>query len=112
MKIRNVHTDTLQEYGCVDEFVFIKPRGSKLHRLCSIPDRFTWDKYVLREIISILDKHCKAKKHDVYFFLFNEQWEQNEVFDKLFTLGIDPIAVSYDTFGCDEKGFLKPEIFN
>jgi hypothetical protein len=113
MTIRKIKIDTLLEYADCDELVFVRPIGSILHRICSIPDRYTWNKDQYNQLIHILNTTSVVKRADIYYFHLPTQDKLMDVMEKIALIGIQPYSVDQaHEWGSDKRGFPIPEIYN
>lgn len=114
MNKRSINLEFLEDYGNIGEIIFLKPVGSKLHRVCSIPEKYTYDAESYEELIDLLDMYCKIKKDGVYYFLFESDSQKEMLLEKIF-LATNIICHSsewQDEIGRDKHGFLLPEFYN
>lgn len=95
MKVRNLKfTDVENMHRANELLIFIKPFGSKLHRVFKLPVT-TIDRKQLTEVLNTL---CKTKHDSVWYFDLREQDVYSDIMDIFIIMGECPIVVNLD---CD-----------
>lgn len=74
--------------------VFIKPLGSKLHRVFKLPELDDQDKSI--ELAQVLNTICTKKHQDVWYFAINDPIDEQIVTDTILLMDIQPVMVGLD----------------
>lgn len=112
MKTRRLNLSVLRDYMLAGELCFIKPLGSKLHRLTYIPERYMKDDRKYTELVQVLNTICKRFHKGVYYFLLEDMEAIVDVGTIFSKMDILPVFIEPDGFGRDDNGLMIPEIFN
>lgn len=112
MKIRRLNLSVLKEYAVVGELCFIKPLGSKLHRLTYIPERYREDPDKHLELVQVLNTLCTRFHKNIYYFLMEDQDALEEFGTTLAHMDVIPMFIETDGYGRDDHGIMIPEIYN
>lgn len=94
MRIRKLNFAKAKRFDIPDMLVFIKPLGSKLHRVFKLPELDDPDKSI--ELAQVLNTICTKKHDNVWYFAINNPEDERIVQDTILLMDIQPIMVGLD----------------
>lgn len=109
--INKINLHLLDRFGTSDELAFIRPIGSNLYRVCSIPEKYqSSDKYV--EIRQVLNTLCLRHHKGIYYFRFEDDEALIDVIETLAHMDVFACLITETRFGRTKYGFPIAEILN
>lgn len=94
MRIRKLNFAKAKRFDIPDMLVFIKPLGSKLHRVFKLPELEEPDKSI--ELSQVLNTICTKKHQDVWYFAIQNPEDEQIITDTILLMDIQPIMVGLD----------------
>lgn len=107
MKTKQLNFKSFEPIAEYDSLFFFKPIGSKLTRVCRIPDALA-DR--VEEVRQILDATCMLRRNNVWYYKEADAWQW--AMSKLIDIEIACFHMEPEAFGLDDMGWPIPQFLN